>query len=292
MKVLVTGAGGQLGHEVVRVFAGLGHEVLKPSRQAMDFMVPDQVAEAVRNSHADWVVNCAAYTQVDRAESEPEAAFTVNRDSAGRLAQAVAVTGGRLVHISTDFVFDGRQSVPYREDDLPNPLGVYGHSKLQGEQAVLAAFPAATVLRTAWVYGIHGHNFVKTMLRIAATGKPLRVVNDQVGTPTWAADIAAAIVALFDCDASGVFHYTNAGQTSWHGFAAAILEEAAGLGFEVKTQVVEPIPTAAYPTPATRPAYSVLDTHKIRTCLPGPVPAWRDSLVNMLKELHSCADCW
>jgi len=292
MKVLVTGAGGQLGHEVVRVFAGLGHEVLKPSRQAMDFMVPDQVAEAVRSSHADWVVNCAAYTQVDRAESEPEAAFTVNRDSAGRLAQAVAETGGRLVHVSTDFVFDGRQSVPYREDDAPNPLGVYGHSKLQGEQAVLAALPAATVLRTAWVYGIHGHNFVKTMLRVAAAGKPLRVVNDQVGTPTWAADIAAAIAALFHCDAAGVFHYTNAGQTSWHGFAAVILAEAARLGFDLKTQAVEPIPTTDYPTPATRPAYSVLDTHKIRTCLPGPVPAWRDSLVNMLKELYSCADCW
>jgi len=258
----------------------------------MDFMMPDQVALAARSCRADWVVNCAAYTQVDRAESEPQAAFTVNRDSARRLAQTVAGSGGRLVHVSTDFVFDGRKSTPYREDDVPNPLSVYGLSKLEGERAVLEAMPSATVLRTAWVYGAHGHNFVKTMLRLAAAGKPLRVVSDQQGTPTWAADIAGAIVALIRCDADGVFHYTNAGQTSWHGFATAILEEAVRLGFGVRTRIVEPIPTTEYPTPATRPAYSVLDTQKIRTCLPGPVPEWRDSLKNMLKELYSCADCW
>ena len=292
MKVLITGATGQLGHEVVRVCARPGCEVFTPSRQAMDFMVPDRVAETVLACRADWVVNCAAYTQVDRAESEPEAAFTVNRDSAGRLAQAVAESGGRLLQVSTDFIFDGRQSHPYQVDDLANPLSVYGQSKLEGERAVLEAMPDATVLRSAWVYGAHGHNFVKTMLRVAGSGKPLRVVNDQVGTPTWAADIAAAILSLIDCDATGVFHYTNAGQTTWHGFATAILAEAARLGFDIKTQTVDPIPTAEYPTPATRPAYSVLDTQKIQACLPAPVPEWRDSLHNMLKELYSCADCW
>ena len=292
MKVLVTGASGQLGHEVVRVSSRLGHEIITPSLQDMDFMVPDQVAETVLACRADWVVNCAAFTQVDQAESEPEAAFTVNRDSAGHLAQAVAELDGRLVHISTDFVFDGRQSCPYQEDDLPNPLSVYGQSKLEGEQAVLKAMPAAIVLRTAWVYGAHGENFVKTMLRIAATGKPLRVVNDQTGTPTWAADLASVILPLFDCDAAGVLHYTNAGQTTWYGFAVAILEEAARLGFDIRTQAVHPVSTDEYPTPATRPAYSVLDTQKIQACLPVPVPEWRDSLKNMLKELYSCADCW
>ena len=149
MKVLVTGAAGQLGHEVVRVCSQSGHVVVAPARQEMDFMAPDQVAATVLDCRADWVVNCAAYTQVDRAESEPDAAFTVNRDSAGRLAQAVAGTGGRLLHVSTDFVFDGRQSTPYLEDDPPNPLGVYGQSKLAGERAVLEAVPGAIVLRTA-----------------------------------------------------------------------------------------------------------------------------------------------
>ena len=292
MKILVTGAGGQLGHEVVREFTRGGHEVFAPSQQDMDLMYPEQVSDTVRTSQADWVVNCAAYTQVDKAESEPERVFGVNRDGVGCLAQAIVSTGGRMIHVSTDFVFDGRQSYPYREDDAPNPLSVYGQSKLEGEQAALAALPSATILRTAWVYGSHGHNFVKTMLRVAASGKPLRVVNDQVGTPTWAADIAASIIALIDCDASGVYHYTNAGQTTWHGFASAILEEAAGLGFEVRTETVEPIPTAEYPTPATRPAYSVLDTQKIQACLPSTIPQWRDSLKNMLKELYSCADCW
>ena len=292
MRVLVTGATGQLGRELVRVFSRSGCELVTPSRQEMDFMVPGQVAAVVQGYRPDWVVNCAAYTRVDQAESEPGAAFTVNRDSAGRLAQAVAESGGRLLHVSTDFVFDGRQSHPYREDDLPNPLSVYGQSKLEGERAVLAALPDATVLRTAWVYGAHGHNFVKTMLRLAAEGKPLRVVSDQVGTPTWAADIAAAIRSLIDGDATGMFHYTNAGQTTWHGFATAILAEAGHRGFDVRTQSVTPIPTTDYPTPATRPAYSVLDTHKIRACLPVAVPEWRDSLKNMLKELYSCADCW
>lgn len=292
MRVLVTGATGQLGHEILRVFSQPGNELITPSRQEMDFLAPGRVAAAILDSRADWVVNCAAYTQVDRAESEPGAAFSVNRDSAGRLAQAVSETGGRLLHVSTDFVFDGRQSHPYREDDQPNPLSVYGQSKLEGERAVLAALPDATVLRTAWVYGAHGHNFVKTMLRLAAEDKPLRVVSDQVGTPTWAADIAAAIRSLIDGDATGMFHYTNAGQTTWHGFATAILAEAGRLGFDVRTQSVAPIPTTDYPTPATRPAYSVLDTHKIRACLPVAVPEWRDSLKNMLKELYTCADCW
>jgi dTDP-4-dehydrorhamnose reductase len=236
------------------------------------------------------VINCAAYTQVDRAESEPEQAYTVNRDSAGRLAGAVATYDGRLLHVSTDFVFDGRQATPYTETDIPHPLGVYGRSKLEGEQAVLAALPAAAVVRTAWVYGVQGHNFVKTMLKVAAQGKPLRVVDDQTGSPTWAADIAGALIALVDRDAQGMFHFTSAGSTTWHGFATAILHEAAQLGFDVQTDTVEPIPTSAYSTAAVRPAYSVLDTRKIQPWLSAPIPPWRTSLITMLKELRSCAE--
>ena len=292
MRVLVTGGNGQLGTEVVREFNRLGHEVLAPLPEELDFLDPDKLAARAAALQADWIVNCAAYTQVDRAESEPVQAFTINRDSAGRLAAVAAQTGGRMLHISTDFVFDGKQSRPYREDDEPGPLSVYGRSKWEGDEAVLAALPGAIILRTAWLYGIHGHNFVKTMLRLAREGKPLRVVDDQVGTPTWTADTVQAMAALVTAEASGVFHFTDAGETSWCGFARAIITEAAQLGFELKTRTVAPIPTSEYPTPATRPHYSVLDTRKIQPYLASPIPPWRDSLINMLKELQACADCW
>ena len=291
MKILVTGVTGQLGGEVATAFKRLGHEVIATDRQTLDFLQPAQAADLVRSQQPDWVINCAAYTQVDKAESEPAAAFTVNRDTPAQLAQAVAEYGGRLLQVSTDFVFDGRQTRPYVEDDAPNPLGVYGRSKLEGEQAVLVALPTATLLRTAWVYGAHGHNFVKTMLRLAGEGRPLRVVSDQIGAPTWTTDIVTAITALVDRQVSGVFHFTAAGETSWHGFASAILEEASRIGFEIKTDSVEPIPTTDYPTPAARPAYSVLNTEKIKPLLSAPVPGWRDSLKNMLQELYTCADC-
>ena len=288
-RILVTGASGQLGHELVEMFARQGCEVIAPARQEMDFLVPEQVAEFARAVRADWVVNCAAYTQVDKAESEAGDAYTINCESAGRLAAAVAEYGGRLLHVSTDFVFEGTSSEPYREQDEPNPLSVYGRSKRDGELAVMAALPEAVILRTAWVYGVHGNNFVKTMLRLAAEKDHLRVVSDQVGTPTWTKDIAHAISELIRHEASGIFHFTAAGQTSWHGFATSVLHEAGRLGFEVKAETVEAIPTSEYPTPATRPACSVLDTHKIQDSLSLSIPDWRDSLVNMLKELRTCA---
>ena len=292
MRILVTGSTGQLGFEVVRAFSPSGHEVIAPERSELDFLNPGQVADRVRHFQADWVINCAAYTQVDRAESEVEQAFVINRDSAGQLAGAVAGYGGNLLHVSTDFVFDGNQSRPYREDDVARPLGVYGRSKREGEQAVRSALPEATILRTAWVYGVHGHNFVKTILKVAREGKPLRVVDDQFGSPTWARDIAGAIRALVLNRASGIYHYTNAGSTSWHGFATAILAGAEAAGFALETMSVEAIPTSGYPTPAKRPAYSVLDTGKIQSLLTAPIPHWRDSLNRMLKELQTCADCW
>ena len=291
MRVLVTGGTGQLGHEVARDFGLQGHEVFAPTREQMNLENPEEVATVARSYAADWVINCGAYTQVDKAESEPDKAFTVNRDSPAALAKSVADYGGRLLHVSTDFIFDGTKTTPYAEHDKANPLGVYGQSKLEGELAVLDALPGATVLRTAWVYGIYGNNFVKTMLRVAATGRPLRVVNDQIGSPTWTTDIAAAMLALVGSGKAGVFNYVNGGETSWHGFATAILEEAAALGFDIKTEVVELIPTSEYPTPAARPAYSVLATDKIKNCLDWDIPQWRDSLKNMLKELQTCADC-
>ncbi|MDX2456700.1 MAG: dTDP-4-dehydrorhamnose reductase [Gammaproteobacteria bacterium] len=291
MRVLVTGATGQLGYEVAQGFGRSGHEVIAPARRELDFSHPEQVAESARTLQADWVINCAAYTQVDKAEADAPQAFIVNRDSPEQLAQAVADYGGRMLQVSTDFIFDGAQRRPYLETDSPNPLGVYGRSKLEGEQAVRRVLSDAVVLRTAWVYGVYGHNFVKTMLRMAAAGKPLRVVSDQVGTPTWTTDIAATIAALVARGATGTFNFTNAGETSWHGFASAILDEGLKTGFDIKTEVVSPIPTIDYPTPATRPAYSVLNTEKIRPLLPGPIPGWRESLKKMLQELYTCADC-
>jgi dTDP-4-dehydrorhamnose reductase len=292
MRILVTGSTGQLGFEVLRAFSGSGHDILAPPREELDFLNPEQVGERVRELRPDWVINCAAYTQVDRAESESEHALVINRDSAARLASAVASYGGRLLQVSTDFVFDGRQSRPYREEDEALPLGVYGRSKWEGEQAIRIALPGAVILRTAWVYGIHGHNFVKTILRVAREGKPLRVVNDQTGSPTWAKNIAGVIRSLIREQAEGTWHYTDAGTTTWHGFANAILAGAAAAGFTLKTHTAEAIPTSGYPTPAKRPAYSVLDTGKLQALLAAPIPDWRDSLNNMLKELRECADCW
>ena len=292
MRILVTGSTGQVGSEVLRAFAHSGHELIAPGRRELDFLNPEGVAGQVRRLRADWVINCAAYTQVDQAESEVEQAFVVNRDSVAALAGAVAGYGGQLLHVSTDFIFDGRQSRPYREADAANPLSVYGRSKWEGEQAVRAVLPEATLLRTAWVYGVQGRNFVKTILRIAGEGRPLRVIDDQFGSPTWARDIAGAIKTLVQHGARGTYHYTDAGSTSWHGFATAILAGATGAGFTLGTTTVEAIPTSGYPTPAVRPGYSVLDTGKIQSLLPAPIPHWRDSLDRMLKELHTCADCW
>jgi dTDP-4-dehydrorhamnose reductase len=292
VKVLVTGAFGQLGSEVVSCFRRQGHAVVAPAKQDLNLLRPDHIRQIVTDNKPDWVINCAAWTQVDKAETEAATAFRINLDGAECLAQAVARAGGCMLHVSTDYVFDGLQQRPYRETDATGPKSVYGRSKLAGEQAVLAALPDAIVLRTAWVYGVRGKNFVKTMLRLAATGQELRVVNDQTGTPTAAADIAQAIAGLTSCDTRGVFHFTAAGETTWYGFALAILEEARRIGFRIRTESVVPISTAEFPVAATRPPYSVLDTAKIQPCLERPAPAWRDSLRTMLKELHTCADCW
>ncbi len=289
MKYLVTGASGQLGRETLISLQAEDRDVIGVGRREVDFSRPGQVAEAIANRRADWVINCAAYTHVDKAEEERQQAFMVNRDSARAVAEGVASYGGRLLHVSTDFVFAGEQSHPYAEDDPVSPRSVYGQSKWEGEQAVREVMPDALIVRTAWVYGIHGHNFVKTMLRLAAERDELTVVDDQVGTPTWTADITRALLSLIDANASGAFHFTNEGVASWYDFACEIVDYAKSLGFPVRARAVVPIPTSDFPLPACRPSYSVLSKVKIRPLLNCPIPHWRGSLGTMMTALRERA---
>jgi dTDP-4-dehydrorhamnose reductase len=286
VKVLVTGAAGQLGRETVLALQQRGVEVQGVTRADVDFSVPEAVERYFATRQADWVIHCAAYTQVDKAEAEAELAYRVNRDSAAALARAVNQRDGRLLHVSTDFIFSGHHSRPYREQDAAAPLGVYGDSKWQGEQQVMAELETALIVRTGWVYGVHGHNFVKTMLHLGAQRDELRVVDDQVGTPSATADIVRALLALVGADVAGIYHFSNEGVASWYDFAVAILARARQLGWPLKVGQVIPIPTEDYPTAATRPGYSVLSKEKIRGLLDYPIPHWTESLEAMLGELQ------
>ncbi|WP_395671196.1 dTDP-4-dehydrorhamnose reductase [Phenylobacterium sp.] len=289
IRVLQFGTTGQVGIELLRQAAGRDLSLSALSRAEADLADPAACAAAVRAARPDLVVIAAAYTAVDKAESEPELAETVNAVAPGAIAAAAEAVGAGVVYISTDYVFAGDHSAPYTEHDPIAPPGAYGRSKAAGEQAVLAATPRALVLRTSWVVSAHGKNFVKTMLRLAAGGGPLRVVDDQLGRPTAAADIAAFILAQASALAAapagdprwGVFHFANAGQVTWRGLAAAIVAEA-GLDVEVL-----PITTAEFPTPARRPPYSVLDTAKLERTF-GLIPRpWPQALADIVAELKT-----
>ncbi|MES2859734.1 MAG: dTDP-4-dehydrorhamnose reductase [Pseudomonadota bacterium] len=292
MKLLLLGGNGQVGRELRRSLAPLG-DLVVASRDgagadvAADFDAPASLQELVRAVLPDVVVNSAAYTAVDRAENEPEAAFRINAEAPAAIARACADAGALLLHYSTDYVFDGRASRPYREGDATAPLGVYGASKLAGEQAISASGARHAILRTAWVYAAHSANFLSTMLRLGAEREELRVVADQVGAPTPAAWIAEATASLLrhGVDRSGTWHLTQGGETSWHGFASAIMDDAHTLGLLPRKPAVLPIPTADYPTPAQRPAYSVLDTTRLRQEFGITPPDWRDGLRATLAEL-------
>lgn len=294
-RILLLGADGQLGTELRRSLAPLGPvtcatlagEVDGRACERADFADPASLPALVGRIAPDVVVNAAAYTAVDRAEGERDLAWRINADAPGALGAACARRGAWLVHYSTDYVFDGRGTRPYREDDPASPLGVYGASKLAGEQAVQASGARHLLFRTAWVYAAHSHNFLRTMLRLGAEREVLRVVADQVGTPTPAALIADVTAhALGQLPArSGIWHLTAGGQTSWHGFAEAIFAGAAARGLLPRAPRVEPITTADYPTPAARPAYSVLDTTRLRADFGIALPSWQDGLGRVLDEL-------
>lgn len=285
MKVVVTGAGGQLGM-ALRATSPSDFDLVAIGQAEADFTRPAELARAIYTAKPDLVINAAAYTAVDKAESEPDLAQAVNKTAVATLADVTMALGSQLIHISTDFVFDGTSGRAYLPDSPPNPLSVYGASKRDGEVAALAGNPRSLVVRTAWLYSAEGSNFVRTMLRLMAERESLRVVMDQIGTPTYAPSLADALWALAAKGTSGIHHFTDAGAASWYDFAVAIQEEALALNLLSRAVPIEPIPSDAYPTPARRPAFSVLDCFQTWV-ITGTPPHWRDQLRTMLLEVQA-----
>jgi dTDP-4-dehydrorhamnose reductase len=286
MKSLITGANGQVGWELQRTKPD-DWNIVALSRAELDITDSVAVKASFKKYKPDLVINTAAYTAVDKAESEKDKAYEINVSGATNIAKEVEDSGARLIHISTDFVFDGNKSQPYLPGDKPNPTCIYGASKLQGEQAVLnITMNKALILRTGWVYSINGNNFVKTMLRFMAERDEISIVADQIGTPTWARDLAKAIWHFANNPkAQGVYHWTEAGVASWYDFAVAIQEEAHNLRILNNIIPIKPIQTKNYPTPAKRPHYSVLDKTATWDFLGYHALHWRKSLRLMLEEL-------
>ncbi|MCF7749394.1 dTDP-4-dehydrorhamnose reductase [Bacillus subtilis subsp. subtilis] len=296
MTVLLFGGNGQLGRELQRALAPLGTIVATTRSGALpdgsacetaDFNEPASLVALLDRVRPDVVVNAAAYTAVDRAEEERDAAWRANAEAPGIIARWCAAAGVPLVHYSTDYVFDGQGPRPYREDDATAPLGVYGASKLAGEEDIRAAGGRHLIFRTAWVYAPHSANFLRTMLRVGADRDVLRVVADQIGTPTPAALIADVTAQALQHAGglSGTWHLTAAGETSWHGFAEAIFAEAVASGKLARAPKVEAITTADYPTPAKRPAYSHLDVSKLESDFGIALPSWQNGLKQVIAAL-------
>ena len=287
MKVLVTGGSGQVGRAVAH-YVPAAHSAIVIPHAELDIRNAAAVTEAVQASGAEWIVNAAAYTAVDRAESEPDMARAINDTAVGVLAGAARECGCRLLHLSTDFVFDGQSSRAYLPTDPTGPLSVYGATKLAGERQALDARCEAIVLRTAWVYASAGRNFALTMLKLMRERAEVRVVADQIGTPTWAGGIAQAIWGLISQEApAGIHHWTDLGVASWYDFAVAIQDEALARGILDRAVAIVPITTPDYPTPARRPSFSVLDTAATRALTPAPARHWRHQLRRMFDELQA-----
>jgi dTDP-4-dehydrorhamnose reductase len=287
MKVLVLGGGGQVAGAVV-ASAPKSMQMVVKTRAELDICDEKALVRTLADSGAHWVINAAAYTAVDLAEDQASRAIAVNDTAVGAMAAAALITGCRLFHLSTDFVFDGESNRAYRPDDRTNPLNVYGTSKLGGERHVLNADASGIVLRTAWVYAASGRNFVLTMLRLMREKEQLNVVCDQLGTPTWAAGIGNAIWGLIGVGApGGVYHWTDLGVASWYDFAIAIQEEALARGLLTRAVPITPISSAEYPARARRPAFSVLDSSSTRALIDTSARHWRHNLRIMLDGLRA-----
>ena len=291
--ILLIGNTGQLGQELQQILVPFVNKlapekVIALGRSQIDLAQPDSLRQLIAQIQPQVIINAAAYTAVDKAESESELATAVNATAPAILAEVAQKLGAFLIHVSTDYVFDGSQSHPYRETDKTNPLGIYGQTKLAGESAIRQNCQQHLIIRTAWVYGSYGKsNFVKTMLKLSVEREEIRVVADQIGSPTWAKDLALAIAHILPQltpEIAGTYHYTNSGVASWYDFAQAIFEEAEAIKFPLKIQRLIPITTADYPTPAQRPAYSVLACEKISKVLGTARPHWRLALRQMLAE--------
>lgn len=282
MKILITGANGQLGTELHEILESeFPGQTLYTDVPELDLTNAKAVDSYVANNEITHIVNCAAYTAVDRAEEEKMLCAAVNTDAVKNLAMAADANGAKIIHISTDYVFDGTNHRPYRESDKVNPISQYGTTKRKGETLLLALAPQAIIIRTAWLYSAHGNNFVKTMLRLAESQPEIKVVCDQIGTPTFARDLARAIVKVLQSHqwVPGIYHFTNEGAASWYDFAKAIFRIA---GKDVK---VKPIPTEDYPTPASRPSYSILDRSRIKATYGIEIPHWEEALADCLRQL-------
>ncbi|MBV7563482.1 dTDP-4-dehydrorhamnose reductase [Pseudomonas sp. sia0905] len=285
MKILLLGQHGQVSREL-QLLLSQGHELIVLGREQLDLAETDNLRDAVRRLQPQLIINAAAHTAVDAAESEPEAAFAINATAPGVLAEEAAALDVPLIHYSTDYVFDGSKPTAYHEDDLPNPLGIYGRSKLAGEQAISAVGGKHLILRTSWVYSLHGRNFLLTMQRLLQEREQLSVVADQIGAPTWAGSIAAATVQLIERWQSaqtatwGVYHFTARGETAWFGFAEAIAAQLQAQGKTVAQ--LTPIATTQYPTPARRPLNSRLDCSRLERDWGVRLPDWHDGLLECL----------
>jgi len=284
--VVVTGKNGQLGWELQQLASSFEsrYDFVFADRTMLDLSQPETIAPFIAQYRPQYVLNCAAYTAVDKAESEQLEAMTINGISVGELATACEQHHCKLITISTDYVFDGNGTSPYQPDTPTDPVNYYGYSKCIGEQLAQKNNPSSIIVRTSWVYSEHGHNFVKTMLRLMKERPELKVVSDQVGSPTYAADLAAALMQIVEEDRrgnhrSGIYHYSNTGVISWYDFALAIRDHAK------LTANVLPIPGTAYPTPASRPAYSVMDTTKVQTDFGIILQPWEERLAQCLRQL-------
>jgi dTDP-4-dehydrorhamnose reductase len=299
-KILLTGKNGQVGWELQRTLASLG-DVVAVGHREMDLADPDSIRRMIGQVQPGLIVNAAAYTAVDQAESEPDLAMAVNGIAPGIMAEEAKRLNAAIIHYSTDYVFDGAKEHSYVENDTPNPLNAYGSTKLAGERAIQATGAPHLILRSSWVYGTRGRNFLLTILRLARERSELKVVDDQVGAPTWArllAEVTSQIVAQHASplcrqaipisDVSGIYHAVPAGSTSWHGFAAEIMKNVSGHAGQTPPKLV-PIPTSDYPLPAVRPRNSCLSNEKLARTFGLATPSWEDSLTMCLQEMHGAS---
>ena len=297
--ILLTGATGQVGSELLNTLSPLG-EVIAPPRSTLDLTNIQSIRDTIRTLRPRWIVNPAAYTAVDKAESEPDLAYAINRDAIRAIGEEAAIIGAGVIHFSTDYVFDGTGTKPYVETDPTNPVSVYGASKLAGEQALAQTGAAHLIFRTSWVYGATGKNFLLTILKLAREREHLRIVGDQHGAPTWSRDLARMTAHVIEqaeaaangqnlaaalADSSGIYHASGAGETTWHGFAAEAIRQQREREPNSRFAEIEAITTAEYPTPARRPANSRMNCAKLQQQFNWRMPDWRESLQKVLAEL-------